>query len=175
MIIALSGTPGCGKTATAKILKSRWLCIDLNKIIKKKKLYSGYDKNRKTYIADMKKVESFVKRFAEERNKNIIFDSHLSHLLSPKLIDIAIILRCEPLVLAKRLKKKRWNKNKIKENCEAELIGVISFEAKQKKHKRICEIDTTRLTPSQIAKAIEKIIKYKNKKYSKQIDWLANL
>lgn len=174
MIIALSGTPGCGKTAATKILKARWLCIDLNKIIKEKKLCSGYDKKRKTYIANIKKVESFVRRFARKQRKNIIVDSHLSHLLSPTLIDITIILRCEPLLLAKRLKKKKWSEKKIKENCEAELIGVISFEAKQKKHN-IYEIDTTKLTPLQTAKIIKEIIKYQNNKYKKQIDWLAKL
>lgn len=152
-MIALTGTPGTGKTNVAKILKDKFTVIDLNKIIKKEKLYSGYDRKRKTYIADLKKIEKFLRKINKE---NLIIDSHLSHLLPKNLIDIVIVLRCEPEELKKRLKRKRWNKNKTQENYEAELIGLISFEAK--KHKKVLEIDTTNKKPEKVAKIIERLL-----------------
>lgn len=157
MIIALTGTPGCGKTAVAQQLAEKgFVHIELNRIITRRKLYSGYDKKRKTWIADINKVEKFIKSYAKKYgNKRIIIDSHISHLLPAKLVDVVIVLRCSPGVLEKRLEKKHWNKKKIIENKEAEIIGLISWEAR-KKHKKVFEIDATNKKPKQIADDVRK-------------------
>ncbi len=163
MIIALTGTPGCGKTRVAKLLaKTRFVHIDLNKLIAKEKLYSGWDKKRKTWIADIDKVEKFIKAEIKKYGRSVVIDSHISHLLPASFVDIVVVLRCDPQELEKRLKRKRWNKNKVQENCEAELIGLILFEAR-KKHKKVLEIDTTGRTPKQVARKLLKgLINNKN-------------
>ncbi len=147
-IIALTGTPGVGKTSVARLLKKKgFLVISLNREIIKNKLYSGYDRKRKCYISDMKKVRSFVKKtITENPEKNIVIDSHLSHFLP---VDTSIVLRCKTDELEKRMKKKRWNRRKIEENLEAEFLDLISQEAKNK-----IEIDTTNLTPEEVAEKI---------------------
>ncbi len=136
MIIALTGTPGCGKTTLSKLLAKRtgFNLLDLNKKIKKEKLYSGYDKKRRTSIVDPVKIRRFVNR--ETKTGNWIIDSHLSHFLD---VDLVIVLRCKPQELKKRLEIKKWKKEKIRENVEAELVGVISYEARKRELLEILE------------------------------------
>lgn len=172
MRIVLTGTPGTGKTAAAKaVAKSLGLVhLDLSKAVKEGQLYSGYDKKRDSYIADMKKVTEFVTTF-ERKNKDLIIDGHVAHLLPDKLVDTVIVLRCEPNALKKRLEKKRWNRTKVDENAEAELIGIIAYEAREN-HKSVFEIDTTGLTMKKVAVLVERVLKGEGGKYKKQIDWI---
>ncbi len=157
-VIALTGTPGTGKTGVAEILRKKdFAIIELNSEIKKRKLYSNYDKKRKTYVADMKKVEKFLEKELKSekyKNKTAIIDSHLSHLLPRSIIGAVIVLRCEPAVLEKRLAKKGWSMEKIRENVESEIIGLIEYEAR-KKHRKVFVIDSTNLKPGKIAERIK--------------------
>ncbi len=88
-MIALTGTPGCGKTSISKKLAKNldYELIDLNKMIKKNKLYDKYDKKFDTYVVDIKKIKNL--KFP----KKSIIDSHLSHFLKA---DKVIVLRCDP-------------------------------------------------------------------------------
>jgi adenylate kinase len=168
MIVAITGVAGTGKTETAKVLAERmkWKLIRPDEIAKKKKLYLGYDKKRKSWIVNLTKLKKEIKK-SERENKNIIIESLYSHFLPADLI---IVLRTEPQVLLKRLKKKYKWKTKITENYEAELIGLITSEIP--KNKKVYEIDTTHTIPQQTAKKIENIIKGRIKNNIGKIQWL---
>lgn len=172
MRIILTGTPGTGKTTAAKTAAKKLglTHLDLSKAIKEEQLFSGYDKKRDSYIADMKKVAEFVTIF-ERKNKDLIIDGHVAHLLPDKLVDTVIVLRCEPEALKKRLEKRRWNKTKVEENAEAELIGIIAYEAREN-HKSVFEIDTTGLSTRKVTGLVERVLKGEGSKYRKQIDWI---
>lgn len=160
-VIALTGTPGTGKSSAAEFLKKKgFAVIELNSEIKKRKLYSAYDRKRKTYVADFGKMEKFLKTELKQEkylNKHVIIDSHLSHLLSSRIVGAVVVLRCEPAVLEKRLKRKGWNAEKIRENVEAEIIGLIEYESR-KKHRKVFVIDTTRLKLGQVAGKITRLL-----------------
>ncbi len=164
MRIAITGTPGTGKTEISKKLakKTGYKLMELNKIIRKEKLYDSYDRKRKSYVVDTKKLNRYFKKV---KDGDLIIDSHLSHFL--RNIDMVIVLRCNPGVLRKRLEKKRWGKAKIEENMEAELISVISWEARQR-HKKVFDVDTGKAT----VKDIQRIINGRGAKYRRQINWL---
>jgi adenylate kinase len=169
MIVAITGCGGTGKTVTAKILAKRikWKLIRPDDIAKKKKLYLGYDKKRKSWIVNLTKLKKEIKK-SERENKNIIIESLYSHFLPAHII---IVLRTKPDVLLKRLKKKYKWKTKITENYEAELIGLITSEIP--KNKKVYEIDTTNNSATQTAKKIERIIKGRINKYKVgKIEWL---
>lgn len=161
-IIALTGTPGTGKTAVSRILKKKgFAVIDLNSEIRKRKLYSAYDRKRKTYVADFGKIERFLKKELKQEkyeNKTIIIDSHLSHLLPSRIVDFVVVLRCESAELERRLSERGWSAEKIRENAEAEIIGLIEYEAR-KKHGKVFAVDATRLEPEQAAEKIKKLLK----------------
>jgi len=172
MRIVLTGTPGTGKTTAAKaVAKALGLRhLDLNAAVKENQLYSGYDKKRDSYIADMKKVTDYIAVY-ERKNKNILIDGHIAHLIPDKFVDAVVVLRCEPEALKKRLEKRRWNKTKVNENAEAELISIIAYEAREN-HKKVFEIDTTGLTTRKVAGTVERVLKGEGGKYKKQIEWI---
>jgi adenylate kinase len=169
-IICITGTPGVGKSKIAPLLsrRLRYRRLDLNAAIVREKLYTSYDVARKSWIVDMRLVTRYVKKITAG---NWIIDSHLAHLLPPRLADIIIVLRCEPTKLERRLKRRNWPKGKITENVEAELISLIAAEARQR-HRAVYDVDTTGKSARQIVVAIEKILKGSGQKYKKQIEWL---
>ena len=79
----------------------------------------------------------------KQKIKGIIIDSHLSHYLPRKYVDFCIVAKCDIKELNKRLKRKKFHKNKIEENIQAEIFDVCLEEARKKKHK-IIQIDTTK-------------------------------
>ena len=174
MIIALTGTPGTGKTSVSKILQKKGFeVVDLNKVACDKNFLLGIDKKRKSNIMDIKKFDRYVKK--NYFKKELIFiEGHLSHLLNN--IDKIIILRCHPNKLRNNLYKKGWGKEKIKENIEAEILDVILCESVDIHPKsNVFEIDTTDKSIEDTVKSILDIIKnkFKNKKEYKigKIDW----
>lgn len=79
----------------------------------------------------------------KQKIKGIIIDSHLSHYLPKKYVDLCIVAKCDIKELNKRLKREKFNKNKIKENLQAEIFDICYNEALERKHK-ILVINTTK-------------------------------
>lgn len=143
MIICISGSIGTGKTSIAKILarKLNYKYIDVNKLIKKNKIYDKYNKEFDSYEVDIKKLNKFLLRYLKDK-RNLILDSHLSHYLSSKYVDYCIICKCNIKELRKRLEKRYYKQQKIRENLDAEIFDVCLVEALENKH-RVIVIDTT--------------------------------
>src|SRR3989344_2290231 len=134
MIIAVSGTPGTGKTVVSKMIAKKLDAnlITIKNIIKKEKVPFKNDKERKTKIIDIKDLKSAVLKNINNGKNNII-EGHLSHLIKS---DVVIILRCNPEVLKKRLTKRKWTMKKIKKNNDQKyLSGKIDWAEKYLKKK----------------------------------------
>lgn len=144
MIICVSGSVCTGKTTLAKLIAKKYKLkyVDVNKLIKKHKLYEKYDRKFKTYLVDIKKLNKFLIKLIK-KNKNLVIDSHLSHYLPKKYVNLCIITKCDLKILEKRLKKRKYSKEKIRENLDAEIFNICLNEAKEMKHK-IKIIDTTK-------------------------------
>lgn len=144
MIIIVSGSVGTGKTFIAKLISTKYKLkyIDVKDIIKKNKLYDGYDKKLKTYVVDVKRLNKFLIKLIK-KEKNLVIDSHLSHYLPKRYVNLCIITKCNLKVLKKRLEKRKYSKKKIRENLDAEIFDVCLTEAEEKGH-RIKVIDTTK-------------------------------
>ena len=158
-VICISGSVGTGKTTLAKKIskKFNYKHIDASKLIKENKIYDGYDKKRKCYIVDVKKLNKDLIKIINKNNnlKGIVIDSHLSHYLLKKYVDLCIITKCELKELQKRLKKRGYSKDKIRENLECEIFDVCLNEAKEAGHK-VVVIDLTKdLNINRISKAIK--------------------
>jgi len=163
MRIAVTGTPGVGKTSACAKIK-RMHVYHVNDLVEMFGLANGYDHKRKTKEVDVKKLARKIEKLTDD----MILEGHFSHMLDP---DIAIVLRCSPAVLEQRLKKKGWPEKKIRENVEAEAVDVVLIEALENVPE-VFEIDTTEMTDSQVARAVERIISGERQKYRVgNVDW----
>jgi adenylate kinase len=163
MIIALTGTPGTGKTTVCGIIKEhsqyrkQYNIVDLNKLVLDEKIYTGKDEARDTYIADMDMLEKRVHEIISEvpNSMDVIMEGHLSHLLPA---DAIIVLRAHPVALRKRLGKRiEYSFKKVKENANAEALDVILVESTER-NKNVFEINTTDMNPLAVAKSVVSII-----------------
>ena len=74
-------------------------------------------------------------------------------------------------MLEQRLRRKRWNERKVRENVEAEAVDVVLIEAVQNV-PQVFEIDTTHKSPRRVGLAIEEIISGEKQKYRVgNVDW----
>ncbi|MBN1677949.1 MAG: adenylate kinase family protein [Candidatus Thermoplasmatota archaeon] len=163
MRIAVTGTPGVGKTSACSRVKGVRV-VHVNELVDELGLASGYDRKRKTKEVDIVKLAKAVAALGD----SILLEGHLSHLLKP---DLAIVLRCSPRVLERRLRKKHWPSQKVRENVEAEAVDVVLIEAIENVPE-VCEIDTTKMKPAQVARAIESILAGERQKYRVgNVDW----
>ena len=174
MIIALTGTPGTGKTSVANILRENNLeVIDLNKFAIESGFVIDKDNKRKSNIVDVKGLNKHIE--TKYKNTNLVFiEGHLSHLLTSA--DKVIILRCHPKILKHNLSKRNWSEKKIKENIEAEILDIILCESLEVHGKENnFEINTSEKSLQEIASEIIKMIsdRFKNMKKYKigKIDW----
>ena len=131
-VIAVTGTPGVGKTTIAKKLSLFTGYEYINGAVLAEKCYAGYDKMRKTHIADVSLFANEVAKVREKcSKKGIIVDSHLSHNLPEELVDVCVVIVCDIAQLEKRLQKKGFDPPKIRENLDAEIFEVILSESEK--------------------------------------------
>ncbi|MHA1756126.1 MAG: adenylate kinase family protein [Promethearchaeota archaeon] len=184
--IIISGTPGTGKTTFAKKLNEilpKSIVITLNDLILRKKFYLGYDNTRQTYIADIDKLIPYLirklKEYKEKGLKYLIIEGHFSEIIPSEYINFAIVLRCHPEILKKRLLRRNYNQKKIIENVQAEILGNCANNLIEKEMNiPIYEFDTSKRSIEDLAKTIVELINEKGDfdKYKVgHIDWLEDL
>ncbi|WP_461865475.1 AAA family ATPase [Thermococcus sp.] len=164
MIIAVTGTPGVGKTTVSELLAQKlgYEYVSIKKLAEKKDLG---EKIEDEIEIDIEKLAEVVRE--EFKEKNIILDSHLSHLLP---VDLVVVLRLNPELLLKRLLKRGYMKDKLSENLEAELVDVCLIEAIEE-HENVIEVDTTGKTPEEVAEEIVTLMEKGIKKRVGIVDW----
>lgn len=163
MKFAVTGTPGVGKTSACAFVKSLPV-VYVNDLVEELGLICGYDRSRRTREVDVPKLRRAVARMKGD----MVLEGHLSHLLGP---EVAIVLRCSPRVLERRLRRKGWPDRKVRENVEAEAVDVVLIEALENVPE-VCEVDTTTRKPTEVARAIEEIIAGERQKYRPgDVDW----
>ena len=163
MFIALTGTPGTGKTAAAAILAARNYEVRTVETVARQN-----DCAAETDEGVEVDIEALSAKMEQNEGERTILDGHLAHLLPNSL---CIVLRCHPDLLRTRLEERGYTEEKVRENVEAEAIDIILVEALDA-CKRVFEIDATVLAPEAAADSIERIINGKGDDYLPgRVDW----
>jgi adenylate kinase len=167
VIVAISGTPGTGKSTLASILRGKGsFVIDVGDFARDRGLTTGHDVERGSVEVDTAELDIELRKGMP--SGTIFLIGHLSHFLTS---DLVIILRCSPSALRERLKDRTWSDKKLQENLEAEACDVILIEALELS-REVYEIDTTGRTPEEVAMAVDDILAGKREKYAYgNIDW----
>lgn len=136
MRIALTGTPGTGKTSISAALRERYSLktIDVNEIIRTHQYVGAHDSRRDCLVVNLAALRAH--RFQE----NSVLEGHLSHHLE---VERVIVLRTDPRALEERLVRRGFSREKVKENVEAEILDVVLIEAVALHDDRVYELDST--------------------------------
>jgi len=169
MLVAVTGTPGTGKSSACDVLARRgYPVVDLDELARKEGLVTGRDELRETDEIDVDALREGLHVPA----KVAFVKSHYSHRMD---VDVAIVLLCRPSVLRTRLETRGWPAAKVRENVEAEAIDAILQEAVEHL-KSVYEVDTTEATPQETAQAILGILQGKTTGHEPgTVDWTSEV
>ncbi|WP_226013090.1 adenylate kinase family protein [Halomicrobium salinisoli] len=151
MRVAVTGTPGTGKTTATERLETDLDVIHLNDVIREEGLSEGVDEERDSVVADMDAVAEWL-----DGRDDVVVDSHLAHNFDA---DRVVVLRAHPDEVVDRLTERGDSEAKALENAESEALDVILSGAVER-HGRdaVYEVDTTDRDPDVVAAEIAAVI-----------------
>ena len=156
--IFITGTPCTGKTTVSEILSDKLNCrlIKINDLAIENDFVLGIDEDKGYKIIDIDALNDKVSEIICDGDELTVFEGHLAHLCSGA--DKVIVLRVHPDVLRARLEARDYSESKIRENLEAEALGVCTAEAFDEYGDEISEIDATDLSIDEIVNLICDVI-----------------
>ena len=173
--IFITGTPCTGKTTVSEKLSSKLGCklVKINDLALENDFVLGVDDEKGYKVIDIPKLSEKVSEIIGASDELLIFEGHLAHLCDGA--DKVIVLRVRPEILRFRLEGRDYSEAKIRENLEAEAMGVCTAEAYDIYGENISEIDVSDLTVDEIVCVISDVI-YGSKSYPVGevdfMDWL---
>jgi adenylate kinase len=175
-VYIVTGTPGTGKTTVSTILSERLGArhIELSKF----SIENGYviedDVERDTKVADMDALGSAIRDIIEKSASPVIVDGHYAHdLVDEPLISCLFVLRRQPWDLKGVLETRHYSNEKVWENLEAEIMGVITGEALELiPSSKVIEVDTSDQSSDETAEQIYDLIEGGAALDKPIIDWV---
>lgn len=165
VLVAITGTPGTGKSSVCDVLAARgYTIVDLDDVARREGFLVGRDLARGADEVDVDALRENL-RFP---SKVAFLKAHYSHRMA---VNLAIVLRCRPSVLRRRLEARGWPPPKVRENVESEAIDGIVQEAVSLL-PFVYEVDTTERTPIESADAILEILQGRTDGHAPgSVDW----
>lgn len=146
LCIAISGTPGCGKTSLSKLFESNGVPVySVKQLAEQFECIGAEDQSDGAQEIDIHRLSD---EWENEYTGLVIIEGHLSHFLD---LDAIVLLRCNPKEIETRLKTREYSNQKIKANSEWELIAgnwseLLEFEIELP----IIELDSTSQSPEKL-------------------------
>ena len=164
--MALTGTPGTGKTSASERLGDGFDVVHLNDAIREHDLWAETDADRDSLVADESAVRDWLADRSAKRSGGDhagdaeggsveVVESHLAHLFDAERV---VVLRCRPDELERRLRDRGETPAKATENAESEALDVVLSEAVERHGAdAVYEVDTTDRTPDEVAEAVRAV------------------
>jgi adenylate kinase len=166
-LIGITGTPGTGKKSIAPLL-AKGLgvpAIALNDYSIQRGLAVC---SKGVQIVDTDRLRTSLMKSLTE--PCVVYGHLLTDVVRRGEVRRVFVLRCEPLELKKRLVLRGYSGKKLRDNLEAELIGVLLSSAVEAfGDARVTEVDTTESAPPAAARRMFALIEDSRKE--KRIDW----
>ncbi len=165
--VALTGTPGTGKSAVAAALGSRWRSLEVADLARR----NGAARGRPGHVeVDLARLRRRLRAPSAWVGVDVVV-GHLAHLLPVRDV---VILRCDPAELERRLRRaRRGSAPDRRENVLAEATDVVLFET-VKPGRRIWEVDTTARSVGSVAREVARRLRVRGRSYYGHFDWLAD-
>jgi len=177
-VYIVTGTPGTGKTTVSTILSERLGArhIELSRF----SIENGYviedDVERDTKVVDMGALGSAVKDIIDKSVSPVIIDGHYAHeLIEEPVISFLFVLRKRPWDLKSVLEARQYSSDKVWENLESEIMGVITGDALELiPSSKVIEVDISDQSPQETVNQIHRMIEGGAALGNPIIDWVAH-
>jgi len=177
--ILVTGTPGVGKTTVSHKLASKLdaLYIGITELVKKQKLITSVDEERKTLIADTEKVSKQLQEILAKAEGSIIIEGHYAVDVVPKKdVNTVFVLRRDPRELKGALEKRGYEEKKLWENLAAEILDVCLWDALSAcGSDKVCEIDVSGKTVEAVVEEMILVLEKRKDCRHGIVDWLGKL
>lgn len=165
--VALTGTPGSGKSSVAALLRPRFSVVEVAELA----VRAGLGRRQGgSIIVDLPQLQH---RFPglHRAHPHQVYVGHLAHLLPIRDI---VVLRCNPVVLAQRLRRLRRGSARDRDaNVVSEAIDLVLREALGP-GRRVWEVDTTGRSPEEVAREVRLRIRKRGPSVYGRVRWLTD-
>ncbi len=164
--VALTGTPGTGKSSVARHLPE-YRPVEVGDLARA--VGAARPRGRSTEV-DLAGLSRWVRSHPPPTGTTLVV-GHLAHLLP---VRESVVLRCAPLELLGRLRRaRRGAPAERTENLLAEAIDVVLAEAVAA-DQRVREIDTTGRSPEEVARLVRAWLRGPRRARYGSVDWLSD-
>ena len=166
-MIGITGTPGTGK----KTIAPRVAAILGVPAVSLGTIAAGIAEPRGTELeVDTKVLRK--KLLAASPRRAVVYGHLVPSVVRKSEAEMVAVLRCEPRALKARLSRRGYPPDKVRENVEAELIGVVLDECVSRfGREKVREYDTTRGNGLAVARSLAEDLRSKPSPPASWIDW----
>ena len=172
--LALTGTPGTGKSTVAQMLSSDgYEVITVESLAEQYGLSGEIDPSDGVRVIDTGALHDVLAPAWESSPDGVVVvDGHLSHHLP---CDAVAVLRCSPEIIESRLVSRGYSADKVQANYEWELLGGAWNE--REGDAPWCEFDTSHSGVNSVVDSLADWIAdgFKPASPDSVIDWVARM
>ena len=151
--------------------------ISLGEYVITNRLFSGFDKKRRTTVVDLTKTRRQMQRLTRLNGaRPLIVDTHHPEGIVPNNVTtVVFVLRCNPTILIRRLRQKKWSHEKIRENVMAETLDSCYIHARSYySNRKLVQLDTSHSSVKHSIKTAKSILSG-GKAPIPRVNWLSKL
>jgi adenylate kinase len=179
IVLLITGSPGVGKTSVSHKLASKLnaLYIGVTELVRNENLIASIDEERKTLVADTKKLKERLTDILSTVECNVIIEGHYAvDVVRENDVYAVFVLRREPYELKNILEERGYPEKKVWENLASEILDVCLLDSLSAcGADKVCEIDVSNKPVEVVVEEILMVLEKKKECRYGIVDWLGKL